>query len=330
MPTITLELPVAGTGVQAGLHATNYADIQALLNGGLDQSNISTASVLSFASLTLTAAAGLVVSADGGKDTINLSNTTANVGITIGGDANLYRKAADVLATDDQIRSYRASGSAGFAVQVTTDSANRWHALAQGVLEWGDGSGAQDTNLYRSAANTLKTDDTFEAVGDIRSQAALRAQYGSATLVAVGDIGGSLPGILFGSGLDTNLYRSAANTLKTDDTFHSAAEVVARAGAAEQVRIGNVAGTRGGITFGSAETESIYSSAANAIKTDDDFIVGSNLTLKSDGWINYTEVSAPSGAANRAITFARDNGSGKTQFCVIFPTGAVQVLATEP
>lgn len=38
--------------------------------------------------------------------------------------------------------------------------------------------------------------------------------------------------------------------------------------------------------------------------------------------------AAPS--ANRARFFARDNGSGKTQFCVRFPSGAVQVIATEP
>lgn len=28
--------------------------------------------------------------------------------------------------------------------------------------------------------------------------------------------------------------------------------------------------------------------------------------------------------------FFRDNGAGKSQFCVRFPSGAVQVLATEP
>lgn len=38
--------------------------------------------------------------------------------------------------------------------------------------------------------------------------------------------------------------------------------------------------------------------------------------------------SAP--AANRARIYSRDNGSGKTQVCVRFNTGAVQVLATEP
>jgi hypothetical protein len=40
------------------------------------------------------------------------------------------------------------------------------------------------------------------------------------------------------------------------------------------------------------------------------------------------EPAAP--APNGAYVYARDNGSGKTQLCVRFPTGAVQVLATEP
>ena len=34
--------------------------------------------------------------------------------------------------------------------------------------------------------------------------------------------------------------------------------------------------------------------------------------------------------ANRAVFFTRDNGAGKGQLCVRFPSGAVQVLATEP
>lgn len=34
--------------------------------------------------------------------------------------------------------------------------------------------------------------------------------------------------------------------------------------------------------------------------------------------------------SNRAVLFTRDNGSGKTQVVARFPTGAVQVLATEP
>lgn len=43
------------------------------------------------------------------------------------------------------------------------------------------------------------------------------------------------------------------------------------------------------------------------------------------------EVAAPSApAANTAVFYCRDNGSGKTQLVARFPTGAVQVIATEP
>ena len=35
-------------------------------------------------------------------------------------------------------------------------------------------------------------------------------------------------------------------------------------------------------------------------------------------------------AAGRGTWFFRNNGDGKSQFCVRFPSGAVQILATEP
>src|SRR5690348_7199975 len=41
-----------------------------------------------------------------------------------------------------------------------------------------------------------------------------------------------------------------------------------------------------------------------------------------------TDQAAP--LATQAVVYTRDNGSGKTQLCVRFHTGAVQVLATEP
>jgi hypothetical protein len=44
--------------------------------------------------------------------------------------------------------------------------------------------------------------------------------------------------------------------------------------------------------------------------------------------IEITDPAAPS--ANRGRLYIRDNGAGKTQLAVRFPTGAVQVLATEP
>jgi hypothetical protein len=49
------------------------------------------------------------------------------------------------------------------------------------------------------------------------------------------------------------------------------------------------------------------------------------------GYTEFTESTDPAaGATNTARLYAKDNGSGKTQLVVRFPTGAVQVLATEP
>ena len=51
-----------------------------------------------------------------------------------------------------------------------------------------------------------------------------------------------------------------------------------------------------------------------------------------NGFMQFIEQSADAAAptADRARVFAKDNGAGKTQLCVRFASGAVQVLATEP
>ena len=66
--------------------------------------------------------------------------------------------------------------------------------------------------------------------------------------------------------------------------------------------------------------------------------LGGNTTTTADNQveiagrhIEFVEMTAPAaGAADSARLFARDNGSGKTQLCVQFATGAVQVIATQP
>lgn len=44
---------------------------------------------------------------------------------------------------------------------VSGDTFDRYRHFADGGTEWGPGNAARDTNLYRSAANTLRTDDSF-------------------------------------------------------------------------------------------------------------------------------------------------------------------------
>ncbi len=53
------------------------------------------------------------------------------------------------------------SGRRALQFKVTGDTANRFNMFADGKMEFGSGTAARDTNLYRSAADTLKTDDSF-------------------------------------------------------------------------------------------------------------------------------------------------------------------------
>ena len=55
-----------------------------------------------------------------------------------------------------------------------------------------------------------------------------------------------------------------------------------------------------------------------------DVLIQGNCTLKE----RPSTPAAPT--ADRAQLFLRDNGSGKSELCVQFASGPVQVLATEP
>lgn len=117
------------------------------------------------------------------------------------------------------------------AAIVTADTFDRYRVYADGKQEWGSGTAARDTNLYRSAAGTLTTDSTLTVGnGGIVSGGSLLIERTATTLNAyrarvTGDANSRFlvnadGGMFWGPGTatqDTNLYRSAANTLKTDD-----------------------------------------------------------------------------------------------------------------
>jgi len=137
-------------------------------------------------------------------------------GIVVGGDANLYRSAADFLKTDDSLETageVRSYGNPALRVMQAGDTYGRLKIDNNGNIYWGPGGGSDvDTSLYRSAANQLKTDDTLEVGGDILTGA------GSIRLRS------NAPYLDFGSGYsyDVNLYRADASTLKTDYEFYAA------------------------------------------------------------------------------------------------------------
>ena len=108
------------------------------------------------------------------------------------GDTNLRRDFSNVLATDDTFRVYRPNaGDNAISLRLPTDtSASRWFINADGNMNWGPGgTTSTDTNLYRAAADVLKTDSKFRSevesvttgITSIASGWALNAFFGRRT-----------------------------------------------------------------------------------------------------------------------------------------------------
>ena len=74
---------------------------------------------------------------------------------------------AQKFVTPITIKQLSSASSDGLTIFVDADTYARLKLEAGGRLTWGDGSATGDTNLYRSAANTLKTDDTFQALSGV-------------------------------------------------------------------------------------------------------------------------------------------------------------------
>lgn len=124
----------------------------------------------------LTGAAGLQFDAANGD--LELSTTGAAAGVSIGGDTRIYRSAAATLTLDTNlaVQGTFSTPQLGNTYVGYGDSSNRLQSEAAFAYDaTGDqlrlatsGSGAGillggDANLYRTAANKLKTDDTFIA-----------------------------------------------------------------------------------------------------------------------------------------------------------------------
>jgi hypothetical protein len=74
---------------------------------------------------------------------------------------------AQKFTTPIVIRNITSAASDALAVSVDGEAADRIKFEAGGRLVWGGGASAGDVNLYRHAADLLKTDDAFEAAAGV-------------------------------------------------------------------------------------------------------------------------------------------------------------------
>lgn len=134
--------------------------------------------------------------------------------------AGFVPKDGSYAATTTDVVSSRVTGNANPQFTINTDGAH----------EWGNGTAALDTNLYRSAPNFLKTDDSLW----VANQVGIGITPSSAAALTLPTGTTATQGILFDN--DVTLYRSAPNTLKTDDAFVAAS--FSSAGAANVLSVG--------------------------------------------------------------------------------------------
>lgn len=103
----------------------------------------------------------------GSQDIVSLGSKGLVFGAT--SSPQLYSLQDTEISVDGWVRSYRTStADLAFGAAVTGDTQSRGAIYADGKIEWGAGGvTARDTNLYRSAANTIKTDDSLTVGGTI-------------------------------------------------------------------------------------------------------------------------------------------------------------------
>lgn len=185
-----------------------------------------------------------------------------------------------------------------------------------------------DANLYRGGPNNLTTDDSLTAGGIyMETYGNLFAQSGNAAQVALGTKGPSAQaGMTFGSAEDTNLYRSAANTLKTDDTFAAAGSVFSGDVVAVNQNDNTPSGGAGKIFFGSAWDTNLYRNAANELKTDDAFTAVGAVKAGSDvetaRYLRIGSIANPTVNMDKGIVIANTAGGAPDT-----PTGGVFLYA---
>ena len=147
------------------------------------------------------------------------SSTSPTAGIAFG-ESTLYRATTNVLASNAALAIQRSSSfDMVFGTSVGGDTQNRFQIDAGGSFTWGPGNASRDTNLYRSAADTLRTDDHMQS-----SRSAVD-NYGFSTVISgdtfarfVAKAGGNLEWGSGSTGPDTILRRINTGRLEFNGT----------------------------------------------------------------------------------------------------------------
>lgn len=290
-------------------------------NDVLFADDVTIAGDLTVTGTTSTGAPGDLIARQASVSQSLLGDVAGHAGLLLGnpGDTNLYRQAADILKTDDALQvTLDLTARLGVATQVLVGAVAGNAGLAFGS--------AGDVNLYRFDANTLKTDDGVVVAG--ASGLSITGAAGLSVTTGPTVLSGRLSFAASAVGVAGSLYRDAAGGLvlwgvtgSTSDLTLLAASgnsVLAVGAGSQNVTVFNT------LLFGAGGDTNLYRSAANVLRTDDALVVGgATLTvtgaLAAVGLVAFKSVAA--GMAG--IRDAADTGYVGLTVATLTATGAL-------
>lgn len=163
------------------------------------------------------------------------------------------------------------------------------HSISANSVDFGSGTTiylGSDVNLYDGGANLLKTDDDFSIYGDEKALLLTTSSYGEATIKITDRLYIDTPkairfrgegGDTLEIGNDTNLYRSGANTLKTNDSFYAVGNI-STDGNVDGVDLSGFKTAYDAHDHNAGDPTQISHDNLTNVSTEDHFIAGDNLS----------------------------------------------------
>lgn len=194
-------VPTSNDGAALGTTALMFSDLFLASGGVLNFNNGDT---------TLTHSAGKITS------TGAFVTTAAGIGVNKSNSASIALEVkADSTFTQGMRVEADISTRLGLSSFVTGDAQVRFTFRTDGVIAWGDGTSVADTNLYRTAADSLKTDDSF-TVGAHFTVEGVTTTGATGTGKIVFDTAPQLSTIELGAASDTTISRVSAGVIAVE------------------------------------------------------------------------------------------------------------------